>query len=154
VPELNGFWTADGFKPVREVHLGVALSLRSGAQVAPAIQNAADLDIHAMMAALKELVSRARARRLRSSEVDAATATVTSLGDQGVEAVYGVIHPPQVALVGFGKVQPRPWALGDLLGIRPVTTLTLAADHRASDGFTGARLLTAIESHLHEPEGL
>jgi pyruvate dehydrogenase E2 component (dihydrolipoamide acetyltransferase) len=83
-----------------------------------------------------------------------ATLTVTSLGDQGVEAVFGVIHPPQVALVGFGAVVERPWAAGGMLGVRPVVTATLAADHRATDGAVGARYLTAVDRLLQRPEEL
>lgn len=81
-----------------------------------------------------------------------ATLTVTNLGDLGVETVYGVIQPPQVALVGFGRVTEQPWAEHGLLGVRPVVSATLAADHRASDGIRGARFLAAIERHLQPPE--
>jgi pyruvate dehydrogenase E2 component (dihydrolipoamide acetyltransferase) len=79
---------------------------------------------------------------------------VTNLGDLGVESVYGVIYPPQVALVGVGKVVSRPWAVDGLLGVRSVTTLTLSADHRATDGNTGARFLDAIDQVLSQPDTL
>jgi pyruvate dehydrogenase E2 component (dihydrolipoamide acetyltransferase) len=75
-------------------------------------------------------------------------------GEQGVEAIYGVIFPPQVALVGFGSIIERPWAVDGLLGVRPVVTATLSADHRASDGHRGALFLTAIAEHLNRPEDL
>ena len=82
------------------------------------------------------------------------TLTVTNLGDQGVESVHGVIYPPQVALVGFGRVVDRPWAVDGMLAVRPVTSLTLAADHRATDGFSGGRLLATIDQLLQTPEEL
>lgn len=153
-PQLNGFWQEDAFVPGGGVHLGVAVSLRGGGLVAPAIHDADRLDLPALMAALRDLVARARAGRLRRAEMADPTLTVTNLGDQGVESVHGVIYPPQVALVGFGKVVERPWAVDGLLGVRPVVTLTLAADHRASDGFTGARFLAAIDGLLQTPEAL
>jgi pyruvate dehydrogenase E2 component (dihydrolipoamide acetyltransferase) len=106
------------------------------------------------MEAMRDLVSRARHGRLTSSEMGDPSITVTNLGDQGVEAVYGVIYPPQVALVGFGRVVDRPIAVDGLLGVRPTTTLTLSADHRATDGFVGARFLRSIEDHLQRPETL
>jgi pyruvate dehydrogenase E2 component (dihydrolipoamide acetyltransferase) len=106
------------------------------------------------MARMKDLVTRARGGRLRGRELTEGTLTVTNLGEQGAEAVYGVIYPPQVALVGFGRVADRPWAIDGLLGVRPVTTVTLSADHRASDAMTGARLLAAIDRHLQHPEEL
>jgi pyruvate dehydrogenase E2 component (dihydrolipoamide acetyltransferase) len=154
VPRLNGFWTEDGFTAAPAVHLGVAVALRGGGLVAPAIHDAADLPVPELMARLRDLVARARAGRLRASETTDPTITVTSLGDQGVEAVFGVIYPPQVALVGLGKVVERPWAVEGLLGVRPVVTATLSADHRATDGATGARYLAALDRLLQTPEEL
>ena len=153
-PQLNGYWVEDAFVPGPGVHLGIAVSLRGGGLVAPAIHDAADLGLGELMAALRDLVGRARAGRLRRAELADPTITVTNLGDQGVEAVFGVIYPPQVALVGVGRVVERPWAVDDLIGVRPVTTLTLAADHRATDGFTGSRYLDTIDHLLQEPESL
>ncbi|MFI1169363.1 2-oxo acid dehydrogenase subunit E2 [Streptomyces sp. NPDC020801] len=154
VPQLNGFWQDGGFVPGRGVHLGVAVSLREGGLLAPVIHDADTLPPEDLMAVLKDLVRRARLGRLRGSEVSGATLTVTSLGDQGVEAVFGVIHPPQVALAGFGAVVRRPVAVDGLLGVRPVVTATLSADHRATDGAVGARYLTAVDRLLQEPEEL
>jgi pyruvate dehydrogenase E2 component (dihydrolipoamide acetyltransferase) len=154
VPELNGFWIDGAFRPAPAVHLGVAIALRTGGLVAPAIHDADRLDVDALMRALRDLVGRARAGGLRSSELTDATLTVTNLGDSGVATVFGVIYPPQVALVGFGAVSERPWAAGGMVGARRVMDATLAADHRASDGHQGAALLTAIDRLLHDPERL
>ena len=154
VPELNGYWTEDHFVPAPAVHLGVAVSLRGGGLITPAIHDAADLPAAELMARLRDLVNRARAGRVRGSELTDATITVTNLGDQGVESVTGVIYPPQVALVGFGKIAERPWAVGGLLGVRPVIATTLAADHRATDGYTGARFLSVLADLLQQPEEL
>ncbi len=152
VPELNGFWANDQFAAADAVHMGVAISLRAGGLLTPAIHDAADLPVGELMARLRDLVGRARTGRLRSSELTDATITVTNLGDQGVESVQGVIYPPQVALVGFGKIVDRPWAVDGLIGVRPVLVTTLAADHRATDGYTGARFLAEISSLLQRPE--
>lgn len=154
VPELNGYWVDDAFKPVSEVNVGMAVSLRGGGLVTPALLDVGSLELGELMTRMKDLVARARGGRLRGRELTEGTFTVTNLGEQGVEAVYGVIYPPQVALVGFGRIADRPWAVDGLLGVRPVTTVTLAADHRASDAMTGARLLAAIDRHLQHPEEL
>ena len=154
VPELNGFWTDAGFQQGTGIHLGFAVSLRGGGLIAPAIHDADDKSLDELMAAIRDLVRRARASTLRASEMSDPTATLTNLGERGAQAVYGVIYPPQVALVGFGRVAERPWAAGGMLAARPVTTLTLAGDHRASDGATGGRLLTAIARNLQTPEEL
>ncbi|MFF9011688.1 2-oxo acid dehydrogenase subunit E2 [Streptomyces sp. NPDC014870] len=154
VPELNGHWGGDGFVPAEEVRLGVAVSLRGGGLVAPALAHADTLSVAEVMAALKDLVARARGGRLRASETADPSLTVTNLGDQGVEAVFGVVYPPQVALVGLGRIVERPVAVHGLLGVRPVLTATLSADHRAADGATGARLLTSMDRLLQRPEEL
>lgn len=153
-PELNGFWVDDAFVPGPGVHLGVAISLRGGGLVAPAVHDADTLTVDQLMAAVRDLVARARAGRLRGSEMSDPTLTVTNLGDRGVESVYGVIYPPQVALVGFGRVVDRPWAVDGMLAVRPVVSLTLAADHRATDGFSGARMLATVDELLQRPEDL
>ncbi|MGI3199322.1 2-oxo acid dehydrogenase subunit E2 [Streptomyces sp. GLT-R25] len=133
---------------------GVAVSLRGGGLVAPALHDADTLELPRLMAALKDVVIRTRTGRLRGSEVSDSTLTVTNLGDQGVESVLGVIYPPQVALVGFGRIEERPRAVEGLLGVRPVVTATLSADHRATDGAVGARYLTAVDHLLQNPEQL
>ncbi len=153
-PALNGFWVEDGFRAGPGIHLGVAVSLRGGGLVAPALHDADRLGVEEVMAGMRDLVTRARAGRLRRAELSDPTITVTNLGEQGVESVHGVIYPPQVALVGFGRIADRPWAVDGLLGVRPLTVATLAADHRATDGFTGGRFLAAVEERLQHPEDL
>ncbi|MET8764005.1 dihydrolipoamide acetyltransferase family protein [Lentzea sp. NPDC004782] len=152
VPQLNGFWNSEGFEPGEGVRLGMAVSLRGGGLIVPVIADATGLGPVEMMDRVRDLVTRARGGRLRGSELTEATITVTNLGDRGVESVFGVIHPPQVALVGVGKVLERPWAVDGLLGVRPVVTVTLSADHRATDGHTGARYLEIVEKLLTTPE--
>lgn len=151
-PELNGIYRDGRFEPSAAIHLGVAVSLRGGGLVAPAIHDADRLSLDALMTALRDLVKRTRAGVLRSSEVAGATVTVTHLGDQGVETVFPVIHPPQVAIVGFGRIVERPWAVDGLLGVHPVVNASLAADHRVSDGHRGARFLAALDRLLQAPE--
>ena len=152
MPLLNGFWVDGAFRPGDGVHVGVAVSLRGGGLVAPAILDTDTLSVEETMERLKDLVARTRSGRLRSRELSAPTITVTNLGEQGVESVHGVIHAPQVALVGVGRVVERPWAVDGMVGVRPVVTLTLAADHRATDGFVGSRFLATLEHHLQHPE--
>jgi len=154
VPELNGFWKEGRAVPSKEIHVGMAISLRGGGLIAPALHNADIQSLDELMKNLRDLTQRARAVRLRSSELTDPTITVTSLGDQGVETVFGVIYPPQVAIVGFGKVVERPWAVNGMIGARQVMTATLAADHRASDGHRGGMFLAAVDRLLQEPEKL
>jgi pyruvate dehydrogenase E2 component (dihydrolipoamide acetyltransferase) len=154
VSALNGFWQNDAFTPGEGVHLGIAIALRGGGLVAPAIRDADRLTLPELMTRLRDLTARARGGRLRGSEMTDATITVTNLGDQGVRAVFGVIYPPQVALVGFGKIAERVWADEGAMAVRPVVSATLSADHRATDGHVGARFLALVERLLHRPEDL
>jgi len=154
VPELNAVWRGTAAVPSQAVHIGVAISLRGGGLVAPAIHDADRLSVGDLMAAFRDLVRRARGGGLRSSELSDPTITITSLGEQGVESVFGIIFPPQVAIVGFGKVAERPWVVDGQVVPRPLLTATLSADHRVSDGHRGGLFLGAVERLLQEPEKL
>ncbi len=154
VPELNGTWADGAFRPGAGIHVGCAISLRGGGLVAPALHDADRSTLPALMRTFQDLVTRARAGQLRSSELSDGTITVTNLGDQGVDSAFGIIYPPQVAIVGFGRISTRPWASGDRLEARPQVTATLSADHRATDGHRGALFLTAVERWLQTPEKL
>jgi pyruvate dehydrogenase E2 component (dihydrolipoamide acetyltransferase) len=153
-PEFNGFFAEDRFQPSDAVHAGVAIAIRGGGLAAPAIHNAADLDLLTLMARMRDLVARVRAGRFRSSEISDPTITITSLGDRGVDAVWGVIYPPQVAIVGFGRIVERPWVADGAVRARPTVCVTLAADHRVSDGHRGALFLERIGELLTEPGNL
>ena len=104
-----------------------------------------------LMASLNDIIPRARAMKLRSSELSESTITVTNLGEGNVETVYGVIYPPQLAIVGFGSITEQPWAETGMLAVRPVLTVTLSADHRATDGATGSRFLMEVKNYLGKP---
>ena len=153
-PELNGVHEGGDFRPSAAVHVGVAISLRAGGLIAPALHDVAAKPLDRLMRELADLVRRCRAGGLRSSELSDATVTVTNLGDQGVEAVFGVIYPPQVALVGFGRIAERPWIDSGVVAAMPALTATLCADHRVSDGHRGTLFLTRLRELLQHPEAL
>lgn len=153
-PDMNGFFLNGAHQPSAAIHVGVAISLRQGGLIAPAIHDVADKSLDQLMRELTDLVKRARAGTLRSSEMSDPTITVTNLGDQGVESVFGVIYPPQVALVGFGRVREIPWATAGAIAAIPATTAGLAADHRVSDGHYGALFLAEVRDWLQRPEKL
>ena len=122
--------------------------------MAPALHDVDRQALPGLMTALRDLVQRARTGGLKSSELTDATITVTSLGDRGADSVLGVIYPPQVAIVGFGRAVERPRVVAGAVPARPLVTLSLAADHRASDGHLGGKLLTAIDDALQDPAKL
>jgi pyruvate dehydrogenase E2 component (dihydrolipoamide acetyltransferase) len=151
VPELNAVWRGGQVVWSDAVHVGVAVSLRGGGLVAPALHDADHQSLGDLMRSFRDLVQRARAGGLRSSELSDPTITVTSLGEQGVESVFGIVYPPQVAIVGFGRIAERPWSVDGTIVSRPVVTATLSADHRVTDGHRGSRFLAAVDRLLQEP---
>jgi len=154
VKAINGHYLDGAYRPSGTINAGVAVALRGGGLVAPALMDVLSLDLDQTMAGMRDLVTRARAGRLRSSEMTEGTITVSSLGEIGAEAMTGVIFPPQVALVGLGAPHVRPWVVAGAVVPRNVVTLTLSADHRVSDGRQVARFITEFETLMQEPEAL
>ena len=153
-PELNGFDREGRFAPSAAIHVGCATAIRGGGLVAPAIHDTDQLDLDSLMARLRDLVARVRGGGLRASELADPTITVSSLGERGVDRLYGIIYPPQVAIVGFGTPRLVPWVLAGRVVPRQVVTATLAADHRHSDGHRGALFLAQVGQRLQGPENL
>jgi pyruvate dehydrogenase E2 component (dihydrolipoamide acetyltransferase) len=154
LPEFSAVWE-EGRVAIRcPAHVGVAIALRGGGLLVLALHDTASRSLDDLMAGLADLTSRARSGRIRSSELADSTITVTSLGDRGVDGVLGVIYPPHVALVGFGRITERPCVVSGDVVARPLVTASLAADHRASDGHRGGLFLAAIDRLLQEPEKL
>jgi pyruvate dehydrogenase E2 component (dihydrolipoamide acetyltransferase) len=154
IPELNARCEKGQTTISPAIHVGVAISLRGGGVVAPAIHDTDRCTLAELMRQSQDLVRRARDGGLRSSELSDPTITVTSLGERGVETVFAVIYPPQVAIVGFGTVVERPWSSGGAVVSRPVVMATLSADHRVIDGHRAALFLDAVDRLLQEPEHL
>ncbi|MCC5991062.1 MAG: 2-oxo acid dehydrogenase subunit E2 [Rhodobacteraceae bacterium] len=154
VPELNGRFEGAHYTPAEDIHCGMAVAMRGGGLIAPAIMDAQGKALDEIMAAMRDLVARTRTGRLRNSEITQGTITISSLGETGVDALYGVIYPPQVALVGFGAPRAEALAHDGAVAARVCVTATLAADHRVSDGRRGAILLAEIDQLLQEPETL
>ncbi|SDZ61718.1 pyruvate dehydrogenase E2 component (dihydrolipoamide acetyltransferase) [Jannaschia faecimaris] len=154
VAQMNGHYDAEGFHAAKSVNAGVAVALRGGGLVAPALHDAETLPLDTLMARMRDLVVRARSGRLRSTEMTDGTITISAMGDTGADAMAAVIYPPQVAIVGFGAPVARPWIIGDTITPRMTVTVTLSADHRVSDGRRGAKFLAAIDAALQTPEAL
>jgi pyruvate dehydrogenase E2 component (dihydrolipoamide acetyltransferase) len=154
VAGFSGFYRDGRYEECESVHVGVAVALRGGGLVAPAIMDTARKPLAVLMDEFRDLVGRARAGRLRASELAAPTIILTSLGDSEVETVFPIIQPPQVAIVGAGGVAERPWVVAGQVVPRPVLGLSLGADHRVTDGRLGARFLARVAARLLDPGSL
>jgi pyruvate dehydrogenase E2 component (dihydrolipoyllysine-residue acetyltransferase) len=150
-PAFNGFYRDGKFEFAPAAHVGVAIAIRGGGLAAPALHDADQLAVDNLMSRMRDLVQRTRTGRIRSSEISDATITVSSLGERGVETLYGIIYPPQVAIVGFGRMVVRPWVVDGAIVPRSVIDITLSGDHRVSDGHAGALFLAEIGKLLQEP---
>lgn len=153
VPSVNAFWE-NGLKLKNPINIGFAVSLRKGGVVIPAIPEADKKSLNQLMDLLNDLIPRARALQLRSSELSESTITISNIGEGSTDKVFGVIYPPQVAILGFGNIVEEAWAEDGKLSARPVVHVTLAADHRAIDGYLGSRFLMALNRNLQKPETL
>ncbi|MXN64031.1 2-oxo acid dehydrogenase subunit E2 [Stappia sp. GBMRC 2046] len=153
-PELNGIHEGDVFRPDEAVHAGIAVSMRGGGLIAPAILNADTLDLDVLRKALADLVQRVRAGRLKSSEMTSATVTISNLGEKTADMLMPVIYPPQVAIIGCGQIRETARFKSGAWQARRVMTVTVAADHRVSDGRIAARFLNDAQRQLDHPEKL
>jgi pyruvate dehydrogenase E2 component (dihydrolipoamide acetyltransferase) len=154
VPEMNGQYAGGRFVPSTHVKMGIGIAMRGGGLIAPAIEAVDTLPLDDIMAHLMDLSARVRGGRLRSSELMDASVTVSSLGEDSADMLLPVIYPPQVAIIGVGRIAERPWAVDGALAVRMTASFTVAGDHRANDGRSAVRLLKAIETSLQKPEML
>lgn len=151
-PGFNGFFGDGTFSPAERINVGVAITIRGGGLVAPAIHDADRLTLDEVMERLTDLVSRVRAGRFRSSELSDSTITLTNLGERGVDSVVPIIYPPQVSIIGVGTPRERPWVVNGKVEPRQVVTLSLAGDHRASNGHEGALFLAMLAGLVQNAE--
>ena len=119
-----------------------------------AIHDAQRLGLIELMEKITDQVSRARKGGLRMSEMQDATVTLSNMGDRGTDSIQSIIFPPQVAIFGIGRQREVPWVIDNTVNIATIVSVSLAADHRVSDGHSGARLLNKINKLLQTPEVL
>lgn len=152
-PSVNAVWGEDGLMLADEANVGVAIALDEGL-VAPAVFARDATDLLGTARALDDLISRARAGRLRGAEMVEATFTLSNLGMFEVASFIPIVTPPQVAILGVGKTRRVPSYEGDELVARSLMTLTVSADHRAVDGADVARFLGTLKATIEHPEDL
>ena len=153
VPELNSRWRPEGLEVYEHIDIGVATALDSGGLVVPVIRNVAALDLFGIARELGDRVMRAREDRLVPADVRGGTFTISNHGVSGsLLAAPIIIHQPQSAVLGIGKVEKRPVVTveegRDAVSIRPRCYVTLTIDHRVLDGQRANQFLGALTRRL------
>jgi pyruvate dehydrogenase E2 component (dihydrolipoamide acetyltransferase) len=150
-PALNAVWKDGALMLADEANIGIAIALDDGL-VAPALFARDATDLLGAARALEDLVSRARAGKLRGAEMVEATITLSNLGMFEVTSFIPIVTPPQAAILGVGKTRRVASYDGDELVSRSVMTVTVSADHRAVDGADVARFLGTLKATIESPE--
>lgn len=151
VPVLSGTYEDEAYRPSSRVHVGVVTAIRGGGLVAPAIHDADQLSPDEVMIRLRDLVGRVRTGRMRGTEMSDPTVTLSILGEGTADSLHPVIYPPQVAIIGCGAIRQRPWIVDGAIAVRRTMNVTVAGDHRVSDGRAAARFLNRLDATLQEP---
>lgn len=143
VPEANSRWHEDGLEVWEDLNIGIATALGPGGLIVPVLRQAQDLDLLDTARGIQRLTDRAREGALEPRDVQQGTFTISNHGVSGsLLAAPIVINQPQSAILGIGKVQPRPVAAENQVQIRPMVYVTLTIDHRVLDGFSANAFLS------------
>lgn len=152
-PRLNGSWDAGVIRLNREVNIGIATATDEGL-VVPVIRGADAASLAEIAARRGELVERARARKLRASDIADGTFTLSNLGMYGVDAFNAIVNPPQAAILAVGRITDRVVPVDGVPEVRPTVIMTLACDHRVVDGARAARFLDDLAHTIEDPWSL
>ena len=150
VPEVNGYFEAEGCRYFSDADICIAVAV-DGGLVTPVIRSANHLGLSAIASASADLAKRARDNQLEPSEYSGGTFTISNLGMFGIKEFAAVINPPQAAILAVGAGEKRPVVRGDALAIATVMSVTLSADHRIVDGAVGAKWLQAFKGAIENP---
>jgi len=150
-PRMNASWIGAGIRLNEGVNIAVAMAVDDGV-VATVIHNADKADLGEIAVQRRDLRERARAGRLRPSDIAGATFTISNLGMYHVDAFSAIITAPQAAILAVGSIADRVVAIDGKPGIRPMMTLTLSCDHRVVDGARAAVFLNEVAEAVRQPE--
>ncbi len=149
-PRLNAWLTEEGLRLLKEVNIGAATAVPDGLMV-PVIKRADEKDLLSIAREIRELARRARDGKLTVDDVTGATFTITSLASQEIDAFTPLVDPPQVAILGVGRVVEKPAVYQGEVAIRSMMALSLTFDHRALDGVPAGEFLRAVKRKLESP---
>jgi len=149
-PHVNARLTAGGLVKLKDVNIGLAVDTDRGLLV-PVVQNADTKTLVELDSELKTLAQRALNGESLPDELTGGTFTITNLGQYGIDAFTPIINPPEMVVLGIGRISPRPFVVGGKLEVRDTVTLSLSFDHRLIDGAPAARFLQRIAALIESP---
>ena len=150
-PTVNSSLEGDKIKLFSDINIGVAVALEDSL-IVPVVLSADKKSLAEIATLLGDKIEKARTGQLSVDEVTGGTFTVSNLGIYDIEVFTPIINPPECAILGVGKILPKPWAVGEEIKIRPIATLSLSFDHRIIDGAKAAAFLQKVKQSLQKPE--
>lgn len=153
-PKINSAFAGDAVIEFATVNLSVAIAVEDGL-ITPVIRSAQTLGLREISASVKDLASRAKAKKLKPEEYQGGTITVSNLGAFGIENFYAIINPPQAAILAVGTIVKKPVVNAqDQIVVGHRMCLALSGDHRVVDGAAGAEFLATLKKNLESPATL
>jgi len=152
-PDCNSTWDGDGIIRRGEVNVSLAIALDEGL-IVPVVRNVERKSLLQVAADTRDLIDRARGKRLLPEEYEGGCMTVTNLGMFGIKHFIPIVNPGESCILGLGIVEERPVIRQGGIHIRQMMTMALACDHRLIDGAVGARFLERIRDLLEHPAQL
>lgn len=149
-PDINAHWTDEGHWRRRDIDIGIAVAVPDGL-VVPVIRKAQDLSLHGLNAAINDLATRARNKKLRPEDLEGGTFTVDNTGWTGSILTLPIINVPEVAIITMEKIVKRPVVLedqGDAIAVRSMMNMCIGIDHRATDGAQAGEFLGDVQRWL------
>lgn len=150
VPELNVQWNGDSIRHFKSVDVAVAVATEGGL-VTPVVRGVEDMTLQRLVESTRDLVARAKTRRLQQSELEGGSISVTNLGMYGTEEFAAIINPPQAAILAVGAAREEAVVEDGQLVVGTVLRVTLAVDHRPVDGATAAEWMQTFVGLLENP---
>ena len=149
-PQLNATFEDDEFKIWKDINIGIAVSLEDGL-IVPVLREANKLSLFEIASRARDLIARAREKKLREEEFSGGTFTISNIGALDVESFIAIINIPEVAILATAKIADKPVVIDGQLSIRKMMTMTLSVDHRVIDGVTAAKFLQEVKRLLENP---
>jgi pyruvate dehydrogenase E2 component (dihydrolipoyllysine-residue acetyltransferase) len=150
-PEVNASFMGDKIRMHNRVHIGMAVAVDGGGLITPVIRDCDRKILQQISAEAKELIARARTRKLQPDEYTGSTFSISNLGMMGIDEFSAVINPPEGAILAVGAVVEKPVVVEHRVEIGVRSRMTLSCDHRVVDGATGAKFLQTLQRILENP---